>query len=105
MRRYAHDVRLAGREPAQGMKTTFSRRANNGHRIALMSTEPQNVRGPIGSAPVRRARSVRRTSTIDMTWPGGLGTQLRLDGRARDIVTIDAGAPRVVGYGSVQVGI
>ncbi len=71
-----------------------------------MTTELQNVRGPVGSAPLRRANSVRRTSTVDMTWPDGFGTQLRLDGRARDIVTVDAGmAPIVVGEGRVRVGV
>lgn len=41
-----------------------------------------------------------------MTWPGGLGTQLRLDGRARDVVTLNScDEPRVVAVGSVEVGI
>ncbi|MET0577504.1 MAG: hypothetical protein ABW122_02510, partial [Ilumatobacteraceae bacterium] len=56
----------------------------------------QAVAGPAGPAPVRPAWSVRRTSTIDMTWPDGLGQQLRLDGRARDAVTSTPGAPPVV---------
>jgi hypothetical protein len=30
---------------------------------------------------------VRRTTTIDMTWPGGLGTELLLRGRVRDLRT------------------
>lgn len=56
----------------------------------------QAVAGPAGPAPVRRADSVRRTSTIDMTWPGGMGTQLRLEGTARDAVTLDPAEPPVV---------
>ena len=56
----------------------------------------QAVAGPAGPAPVRPPWSVRRTSTVDMTWPGGLGQQLRLDGRARDAVTASAGEPPVV---------
>jgi hypothetical protein len=49
---------------------------------------------------------VRRTSTVDMTWPGGFGTQLRLKGDARDAVTIEAGrAPIVVDSASTSVGI
>jgi len=54
------------------------------------------VSGPAGPAPVRRARSVRRTSTVDMTWPAGFGTQLRLDGNARDAVTVDPTEPPIV---------
>ncbi len=53
----------------------------------------RRVHGPAGPAPVRRERSARRTSTIDMTWPGGFGTQLRLDGIARDAVTSDPVEP------------
>ncbi len=71
-----------------------------------MTTEQQNVRGPIGTAPLRLARSARRTSTVDMTWPAGFGTQLRLEGRARDIVTLETGsAPIVVATGRALVGV
>jgi Protein of unknown function (DUF2889) len=66
----------------------------------------QNVRGPLGTAPLRRPNSVRRTSTVDMTWPEGFGTPLRLDCRARDIVTRDRDAePQVTAVGAAQVGI
>lgn len=66
----------------------------------------QAVAGPAGPAPVRPAWSVRRTSTIDMTWPDGLGQQLRLDGRARDAVTSTPDAPPVVvGAATTSVGI
>jgi len=47
------------------------------------------VRGPKPSAPARRARSIRRTSTIDMRWTDGWGTELHLDGRGRDLATGD----------------
>ncbi|MGD9701002.1 MAG: DUF2889 domain-containing protein [Acidimicrobiia bacterium] len=41
-----------------------------------------------------------------MTWPGGWGTQLRLDGRARDAVTDTPGdSPAVVGTAAVSAGI
>jgi Protein of unknown function (DUF2889) len=46
--------------------------------------------GPAAAPPARRARSVRRTSTMLMSWPGGLGTPLHLDGRCRDLLTLDA---------------
>jgi hypothetical protein len=69
-------------------------------------SEPQEVNGPAGPAPVRPASSVRRTSTVDMTWPGGLGTQLRLDGRARDAVTTSPDdAPVVVSEATTSVGV
>ena len=71
-----------------------------------MSIELQNVNGPLGIAPKRRSGSVRRTSTIDMTWPAGFGTQLRLEGRARDILTLEAEAsPVLIATASAQVGI
>lgn len=66
----------------------------------------QAVNGPAGPAPVRRGSSVRRTSTLDGTWPDGWGAQLRLDGRARDAVThSSAGAPVVVGEATASIGI
>jgi Protein of unknown function (DUF2889) len=71
-----------------------------------VSIDRQNVRGPLGTAPLRRPNSARRTSTVDMTWPGGFGTQLRLDCRARDLVTFDPAAePLVVATGAAKVGI
>lgn len=63
-------------------------------------------RGPLGPAPVRRPGSVRRTSTIDMRWPDGPGTRLRLDGRARDLLTpSDGGEPRVLDSARLEAGI
>lgn len=52
--------------------------------------------GPLGRSPVRRPGSVRRTSTLDMRYPDGLGGQLRIDGRARDLFTPAGGRPPVV---------
>jgi hypothetical protein len=54
----------------------------------LVADPEQDVSGPAGPAPLRRPNSIRRTATIDMTWPGGLGTQLHLEGHARDAVTL-----------------
>src|SRR5215218_2983669 len=66
---------------------------------------PSVVRGPAVVTPGRRAGSVRRTSTIDMRWPGGRGTQLRLLGRARDLWTpADGRAPEVLAEDVVHVG-
>jgi hypothetical protein len=51
---------------------------------------------PVATPPARRPGSVRRTSTVRMSWPDGIGTDLHLKGRARDLVTPVAGEPRVV---------
>lgn len=40
-----------------------------------------------GYAPLRRPLSIRRTSSIDVSWPDGQADQQRFDGRARDILT------------------
>lgn len=52
--------------------------------------------GPAAPTPVRRAGSVRRTSTIDATWPNGVGTPMHLVGRSRDLLTPSDGAEPVV---------
>lgn len=51
---------------------------------------------PVALPPARRLGSVRRTSTVLMSWPGGLGTDLLLQGRARDLLTPVDGAPEVL---------
>jgi len=66
----------------------------------------QAPREPAGPAPLRRPGSVRRTSAVDMTWPGGRGTQLRLDGKARDIRTpLDGGPFEVLAFDTMSVGV
>ena len=68
-------------------------------------TSVPTVRGPADPTPPRRPGSVRRTSTIDMCWPGGRGTQLRLLGRARDLFTpADGSAPVVLAEDVLDVG-
>jgi len=52
--------------------------------------------GPVAGTLARRPSSVRRTATIDMTWPDGIGTSLHLVGRARDLLTPTDGEPVVV---------
>jgi hypothetical protein len=49
-----------------------------------------------GTAPLRRPGSVRRTSSIEVSWPDGRDGEMRLDGRARDLVTPSSGGPGVV---------
>ena len=44
-------------------------------------------RGSVPSAPPRRPGSVRRTVTMDFTWPDGLAGNTMLDARARDLRT------------------
>ncbi len=51
---------------------------------------------PAVAPPVRRPGSVRRTSTMMMFWPDGLGTDLHLKGRARDLLTPAGGQPEVI---------
>ncbi|MFZ0251145.1 MAG: DUF2889 domain-containing protein [Acidimicrobiales bacterium] len=51
---------------------------------------------PVPTPPARRPGSIRRTSTMLMSWPGGLGTELHLNGRARDLLTPVAGEPEVL---------
>lgn len=64
------------------------------------------VRGPMNATPPRRPGSVRRTSSIDISWPGGHGTQLRLLGRARDLHTPGDGSPaRVLAEDVMRVGV
>lgn len=51
---------------------------------------------PVGTPPARRPGSVRRTSTVLMSWPAGPSAELHLKGRARDLVTPVVGEPRVI---------
>ncbi len=58
---------------------------------------------PTQRTPPRRAGSIRRTSTIDARWPGGLGTETVLSGRARDLITPSTRAARVNAEDTMQV--
>jgi hypothetical protein len=63
------------------------------------------VSGPAEATPPRRPGSVRRTATIDMHWPAGWGTQMRMLGRARDLLTPAAGVPaQVLAEDALHVG-
>jgi Protein of unknown function (DUF2889) len=57
---------------------------------------------PIAS-PLRRPGSVRRTSTMLMTWPNGIGAGLHLSGRSRDLLTPTEGTPQIVASADLQV--
>ncbi len=55
------------------------------------------ARSPIGPAPLRRPGSIRRTSSIDSSWPEGFGKAVLMQGHARDIWTpLEGGAPVVL---------
>jgi hypothetical protein len=58
-------------------------------------------RGSVLSAPPRRAGSVRRTTTIDFTWPDGLAGDTVLDGRGRDLRTNGDGTATVLAWASL----
>ncbi len=58
-------------------------------------TDPQPGKAPrqtAGYAPPRKPGSVRRTSSIDVSWPEGREASARFVGRARDILTAADGA-------------
>ncbi len=62
------------------------------HATPAVHTAPP--RNPVGHSPLRRPGSVRRTSSIDMTWPQGRMGLIELRGVARDIFTpAEGGAP------------
>lgn len=54
---------------------------------------PQAPSQPIGVSPLRRAHSVRRTMTLEATWPGGLRGPTVIAGHCRDGWTGDPHAP------------
>jgi Protein of unknown function (DUF2889) len=63
------------------------------------------VSGPAEATPPRRPGSVRRTATIHMRWPAGLGSQMRMLGRARDLLTPGDGGPaRILAEDVLHVG-
>jgi len=55
------------------------------------------------SAPPRRAGSVRRTTTIDFTWPDGMSGDVLLDGRARDLRTDGEGGSTELAVSSLRM--
>jgi hypothetical protein len=60
--------------------------------VLTTTLPPRRSTGPV---PPRLAGSVRRTSSIDVSWPEGPGGPIRLVGRARDLVTPRRGTPNV----------
>jgi hypothetical protein len=63
------------------------------------------VSNPAGPSPVRRAHSVRRTSTIDTGWPEGFGQPVVMIGRARDVLTgREGGTRKTLAEDSFRIG-
>ena len=69
---------------------------------APLSPPPGN---PAQSPPPRRPGSLRRTSSIDMWWPNGIGTAMHMAGRARDLLTDHGGAARVLAEDSMSAQV
>ncbi|MCT2399134.1 DUF2889 domain-containing protein [Novosphingobium mangrovi (ex Huang et al. 2023)] len=68
-----------------------------------IETLPPPPRSTANPAPKRPANSVRRTTSIDVSWPDGIEGQRLFVGAARDVVTpADGGAPRLVAEGSYR---
>lgn len=64
---------------------------------------PPTLKDSTVGTPDRRPGSVRRTSTLDMVWPDGLGTDLNLVGRSRDLMTPRAGDAEVLAEATMRV--
>jgi hypothetical protein len=71
--------------------------------MAIAVPEGLRPRGSATSAPPRLAGSVRRTVTMDFTWPDGLQGDTLLDGRARDLRTNADGAATALAEASLGV--
>ncbi|WP_225205523.1 DUF2889 domain-containing protein [Novosphingobium huizhouense] len=64
---------------------------------------PQAPSQPIGASPPRRRNSVRRTMTLEATWPQGLRGPTMIHGRCRDAWTRDpAAAPEVLAEDALE---
>ena len=90
---------------AEGNATPVAMPEGGSAPVAMGRRLPDPPCSPITGPPARRPGSVRRTSAILMTWPGGWGTQLRMDGRARDLITPAQGGPVVLADDEVHAGI
>lgn len=64
------------------------------------------ARQSAGVAPLRRPGSIRRTTSIDSTWPDGHSAAWRMEARARDFFTpLDGGEPRCLSETGYQMHI
>lgn len=71
--------------------------------MAVTDTLPPPPRQTANPAPHRPAGSVRRTSSIDVSWPDGYAGNRLFSGRARDYLTpAGGGAGRVLGEATME---
>ena len=70
--------------------------ARSEQRFPHLAGLPPTPADSLVGTPDRRPGSVRRTSTIDMVWPGGFEAGLQLLGRSRDLLTPERGEARVL---------
>jgi hypothetical protein len=80
------------------------------HRVTDITVAPSRpLPEPLDDSqsgtPARRPGSARRTSSIDMVWPDGIGTALHLVGRARDLVTTRAGHAVIVDEAAMRATV
>ncbi|MCW2866649.1 MAG: hypothetical protein JWR20_837 [Marmoricola sp.] len=81
-------------------------RDESADRDELGRADPRTrVVGPAGPAPARRPGSLRRTTTIDMRWTDGWGSDLLLEGSARDLATPASGDPVVLAHSTMRVDV
>jgi hypothetical protein len=71
--------------------------------MAIPVPDHLKPRGSAASAPPRRPGSVRRTATLDFTWPDGLAGDTVLDARARDLRTNDDGTATVLAQAGLRM--
>ena len=71
--------------------------------MAISVPDDLKPRGSTVSAPPRRPGSVRRTATLDFTWPDGLAGNTMLDARARDLRTDDDDAVTVLARAGLRM--
>ncbi|MFM5906642.1 MAG: DUF2889 domain-containing protein [Novosphingobium sp.] len=63
------------------------------------------VRNTANPSPVRRAGSIRRTSSLDVTWPDGTAEHRLFEGRSRDVIRTAAGVDVVRAAASMSAQI
>ncbi|UPW08621.1 DUF2889 domain-containing protein [Gordonia terrae] len=87
------------------MGTGMVKKIVEGVGMLDMADPRARVHGPATSAPQRRPGSVRRTTTIDMRWADGWGTDLLLEGRGRDLVTALDGSVTVAAESDLRMEV
>jgi len=66
-------------------------------------SEPPN--DSVVGTPDRRPHSIRRTAHINVTWPGGDGTPMRLRSRGRDLLTPSSGDPQQIALDEMDMEV